>query len=123
MGAVQVIRDEDGKPAFAVVPWTEYVSLCPNAEEAFLSDEELYDKSKSEEGEYFPESVANALFSGENPVSVFRKYRNLTQAQLAEITGLNKVYISQIETGKRSGSTETIRSIADALRISVDDLI
>jgi DNA-binding XRE family transcriptional regulator len=123
MSIAQVIRDEEGNPAFAVVPWADYVALNPSAEDALLSDEQLYDKAKAEEGELFPSSIVDALLSGENPVKVFRTYRGLTQASLAEKTGLNKVYISQIETGNRKGSIETLKTLAEALSVDVDDLV
>ena len=123
MSIAQVIRDEDGKPAFAVVPWADYVARFPEAKESLLSDEELYDKSKAEEGEFFPDHVVKALLDGENAIKVFRNHRGLTQAALAELTGLSKVYISQIETGNRGGSTETLKTIADALNVTLDELV
>lgn len=37
----QVILDEGGNPAFAVIPWREYERLAAGDGEASLSDEEL----------------------------------------------------------------------------------
>jgi transcriptional regulator with XRE-family HTH domain len=49
-----------------------------------------------------------------------RKYRLLngySQEKLAEITGLHRTYISDVERGKRSISLENIRKISVALNI------
>lgn len=54
-----------------------------------------------------------------------RKLRGLTQAQLAEATGLPQSQISQIESGARRGITiqlDAARSIAFALGVSLDAL-
>ena len=88
-----------------------------------VSPEQLYDLAKSEGDESFPIEVVDRLVAGEGPVSVYRKYRGMTQLELASIAGINSVYLSQIETGKRSGSTKTLAAIAKALNVTVDDLI
>ncbi len=121
--ATQIIVDEAGKPAYAVIPWPEYERLMPEAADAALSDEALYDRAKEEEEELFPAAVLDRLLAGESPVRVYRKYRDLTQKQLAEAAGINAVYLSQIETGKRSGSLKTLAAIAKALSVEAGDLV
>lgn len=88
-----------------------------------LSDERLYDAAKSEGGESFPIEVADRLLAGDNPIGVYRSYRNMTQQELAAEAGINTAYLSQIETGRRTGSTKTVAAIARALDVAVDDLI
>ena len=49
-----------------------------------------------------------------------RKYRNkrgYSQEQLADICGLHRTYISDIERFKRSISLDNIQKLADALQI------
>ena len=58
------------------------------------------------------------ICSYENPIKVWREYRELTQQQLAEIAGISKPYLSQIETGKRIGTAEILSAIAKALDVS-----
>ena len=54
-------------------------------------------------------------------VSEWRKQKNLTLQQLAEMVGLSAAYISQIEHGKVSPSIATLRGLANALdRKTVD---
>lgn len=51
------------------------------------------------------------------------KKKNITQTKLAEITGLSQNYISQINTGARPGSLETIQLISNALDLDLPDFL
>lgn len=74
------------------------------------------------EEEWVPAGTANRILDGENPVKVWREYRGMTQESLAERAGISKAYLCQIETGKRAGAVKTLRAIAAALGVTVDDL-
>ena len=123
MNKPQVILDNTGQPAFAVIPWRDYERLTREDAEAILSDEEHYDRAKASNDESFPIEVVDQLLAGQNPISVYRNYRGLTQNELAAAAGINAVYLSQIETGKRTGSAKTLAALAKALQMTVDDLI
>ena len=75
------------------------------------------------EEELIPSEVVYAILDGANPIRVWREYRGLTQQQLAEAAGISKPYLSQLETGKRTGTAEVLAAIARALNISLDDLV
>lgn len=47
-----------------------------------------------------------------------RKQRKLTLEQLAEMVGTSKGYLSDLETGKRTGGIDMIRAIAQCLKVS-----
>ena len=119
----QVILDDGGKPAFAVIPWQEYVRLEMVDADTGLTDEEIYDQAKSVGGESFPIEVADRLLAGEKAVRVYRDHRGMTQKQLARSAGINALYLSQIERGRRTGSARTLSALAEALGVDVDDLI
>ena len=87
-----------------------------------LTDEELYDRAEEEGGESFPIEVVDRLLAGQNPIQVYRSHRNMTQAELATAADIDAIYLSQLETGKRAGSTKTLAALAQALNITVDDL-
>ncbi|PLW77880.1 helix-turn-helix domain-containing protein [Cohaesibacter celericrescens] len=123
MAVPEILLDENGLPDKVVMSWADYIALEPDAADMHLSDEQLYDKAKAEEGEYFPEEVVDALLDGTNPVKVYRKYRGFTQKQLAATIGHKQELISQIENGRRSGSIDTIKAIAEALSVDVGDLV
>ena len=73
--------------------------------------------------ELVPARVADRLIDGEPPLRVWREYRGLSQSGLARTTGVNRVQIVEIESGRNTGSVRTLRRLADALGISVDDLV
>ena len=57
-----------------------------------------------------------------NNIANIRKQKGLTQIQLAEMVGVNRFHISNIERGKSSPSLKLLIKIADALDVSLDDL-
>jgi len=73
--------------------------------------------------ELVPSEVVYAILDGENPIRVWRKYRGYTQRELAEAAGISKPYLSQIETGKRKGTTEVLSAVARALDLTLDDVV
>ena len=76
--------------------------------------------ARAEEG--FPEHVWEALEAGESPLRVFRNYRGLTQLQLEQQSGVKREQISAIESGKANGSVETLKKLAEALDVPMEDL-
>ncbi len=73
--------------------------------------------------ETWPEDVVKALIAGEQPIRIFRKYRGLTLNELASKSGLSQPYLSEIESGKKTGSVDSIKAIANALGADMDDLV
>ena len=117
-----MITNANGEPEYAVIPWAEYTRLTER-DDSKLTDEELYDRAKAEPGEYFPAAVTKRLVAGDNPIKVYREYRGITQADLARRVTISTMYLSQIETGNRGGSTKVISALAKALNVDVDDVI
>ena len=78
--------------------------------------------AKGEE-ELIPADVVSRLLDGEPPLRVWREFRGLTQSELARASGVNRVRIVEIEADRNSGSVRTLRKQADALEVTVDDLI
>ena len=118
--SAQIIRDQNGKPAFAVLPIDEYERLLEVADEA--AGVRAFDAYKATRPETFPDEVASRLLNGEQPVKVFREHRGITQTQLAESAGLRQAYVSQIEAGSRVGTVDVLKRIAEALRVDLEDL-
>lgn len=58
-----------------------------------------------------------------NNVKKIRKLKKLTLKETAKKTGVSHQMISQIETGKKRPSLETLIKIADAFDCSLDDLV
>jgi transcriptional regulator with XRE-family HTH domain len=53
----------------------------------------------------------------------WRKYRGYTQDRLAEMTGLSKPFISQLERGERGYTQDTLELFAEALQCDIADLL
>ena len=121
---IQII-ERDGKPEWAVLPYEEYLQLIEQAE--LLEDIRDFDTISAAvergEEELIPSEVVYAILDGENPIKVWREYRGLTQQQLAGKVKISKPYLSQIETGKRTGTTEILSAIAKALDVSLDEVV
>ncbi|MGQ3284346.1 helix-turn-helix domain-containing protein [Bosea sp. (in: a-proteobacteria)] len=73
--------------------------------------------------EFVPSAMVDRILAGENLVRVWREHRGLTVSALAEMAGIAQPYLSQIETGKREGTLQTMKKIAGALRVKLDDLV
>lgn len=52
-----------------------------------------------------------------------RKFRQITQEELATMVGITQAMVSHYETGRRVPDLETAAKIANALGCKVDDLI
>ncbi|EDM69587.1 hypothetical protein RAZWK3B_11842 [Roseobacter sp. AzwK-3b] len=103
----------------------EYDRLCAAAED--LADLKAYDSAiaalDSGDDELIPAEFVNRLLNGENALRVYRELRGYTQAALAEKADVNRVTVGEIEIGRKTGSVKTLRKLADALAVTVDDLI
>ena len=58
--------------------------------------------------------------TGELPIKLWREHRGMTQQELATLAGISKPYLSQIETGKRQGTVETLSTIARSIGVPLD---
>lgn len=103
------------------IPRAEYDRLMRAAED--LADVLAFDKAMAEGGESIPAEFVKRMIDGENPVRVYRSLRGLTQVQLSERSGVNRVQIADIEAGRKSGSVDTVCKLAAALSVTVDDLV
>lgn len=106
------------------IPRAEYDRLRAAAEE--LADLQGFDRARAAltagEDELIPADFANRLLNGESPLRVYRDLRGLTQAALAGKAGVNRVTVAEIETGRKQGSIATLRALAGALGVTLDDL-
>ena len=75
------------------------------------------------EDEMVPAAIALRLLGDEHPVRVWREHRGLSVKDLADAALISPSYLSQIDTGRREGTLETMARIARALRIDLDDLV
>ena len=117
--------DTPGGERMVVLPLKEYESLCEAAED--LADIQAYDKVQQRlatgEDEMIPAAFANRILDGESSVRVWREYRGLNVKDLAAKADISAAYLSQIEGGDREGSVATMKALAAALDLDLDDLV
>lgn len=90
-----------------------------------LVDPRAFDSAKAAlaAGELVPADYAKRLIAGESPLRVWRELSGLSQVKLGTGSGVNRVQIAEIEAGRGKGSVETVRKLAEALGVRVDDLV
>ena len=122
MSKVQYIPQE-GEPQYAIVPIEDYkilvsVSAGRNDDRSFREIMDAIDAGE----ETFPDDFIGRLIDTVSALREWRKYRLMTQSDLATASGLSQGAIAQIESGKRNPTVETARKLADALNCDIDDL-
>jgi DNA-binding XRE family transcriptional regulator len=75
-------------------------------------------------GEELPAELADRIYARqEHPVRIVRQYRGMTQAALAAAAGLSRPYLTEIETGRKEGSVQAVKALAEALRVEAGLLL
>ena len=106
----QIIH-QNGAPAFAVIPWDEYQRLIKA------------DRDDEEPDVWFPHDVVEAnTIQGKSLIKAWREHFNLTQQQLADKAGLTQSAIARMEVSDAVPRTATLKKIASAMDISVEQL-
>lgn len=57
-----------------------------------------------------------------NNLRKIRRLKDLSQEELAQMIGMSRTYLSDIENDKRTPSVKTSLKLADALQTSVEDI-
>ena len=118
------IIEKDGKPEFAVISYADYqhfLELLEDEADARLIAE-FHEAYVAGREFLVPDGIMRRELAGESPIKLWREHRGLTQQELAREAGISKPYLSQIETGKRQGTIETLSAIARALDVPLDVL-
>lgn len=119
---VQLI-EKDGHPVFAVIPYDEYQELLSKTrvnQEYPELDKVMAAVDAGEET--FPLEFVEKLIETDSKLREWRKYRRMTQIELAETATLSQSAIASIESGKRIPHMDTAKKLAHALKCDIDDL-
>jgi DNA-binding XRE family transcriptional regulator len=112
---IQVLKTEDGGE-LVVMSRREFDALLARA-----GDEDAEDRmtlllaAEARAEAPLPAPVSAALLAGESLVRALRKWRGMTQSQLATASGINQGYLSEVENGTKNAAPETLAKIATAL--------
>jgi hypothetical protein len=121
MSEPQIIRTPSGEE-LVVLPRAEYEALLERADHE-AEDAAIYDARKAElaaGGVMLPPEVSAAILRGDSRLKAIRKWRDETQLHLESVTGIGQGYLSDVESGRRTGTPETIAKLAQALNVPVE---
>lgn len=108
----------------AMLPVADYERLLEMAEElADIAAADHAEQRRLAGEEYVPFELVNSIIDGENALRAWRKYRDMTAVQLSKASGVDQSRISELEHGKAQGKPATWRALADALNVTVDDIL
>jgi predicted transcriptional regulator len=121
---IQII-EKNGKPEWAVIPFKDYEKIRAALEDAEdIKDIEENLKALQEGKEKpIPGEITFAVLDGTSPIRAWREHKNIKMNELAKKVGVSSAYLSQIETGKRNPTIDTLKAIARELAIEVEMLI
>lgn len=106
---IQIIT-QDGKPAFAVVPYDVW--------------QEVSGQHRADDSVYIPHDVVSLqIKKGLSLIAAWRKYKGLSQKALASRIGISQPAMAQIESIDSTPQTKTLEKIASALGISLAQII
>jgi DNA-binding XRE family transcriptional regulator len=97
--------EQNGKPAFAVIPYNEYLNLLPPKD--FTIPHEV---------------VGLVVRSGMNLAKAWRTHLGLTQAQVAKKAGISQAALSQMEKGEKNLRPKTLEKLAAAMGLDAEQL-
>jgi DNA-binding XRE family transcriptional regulator len=119
---VQIVEIAGQK--MAMLPIADYQLLLDVAEDKADALAAMEAERRRFDGEeYLPVVMLDRVMAGESALKVWRTHRGMTLDILATAAGARKSTLSQIENGKAQGKPALWRNLAEALNVSVDDIL
>ena len=115
---LQYLDHPGGGERLVILPETQYRMLALAAADALKAIGRQHALALS-----LPTAVSQAISDGQNPVRAIREWRCLSGRYLARLAGITPSMVSQIERTGKTGSTKTLKAIADVLCVPVDLII
>ncbi len=100
----------------------EYDRLLAAADEDVI-DAAMAKKAIARNEETLSEAEVDELLAARTPLAFWRKKRGLTQTDLAKAAGIAQGFLSEIESGLKTGDVTVLQRIAIALEISLLELV
>lgn len=126
MNKVQYIKTDKGEE-LAVIPKAEYERLVERANSEDVGTARIVHKAKGAIAAgrevVLPKAVVDRLATGESPIRVLREWKDMTQMEVSFRTNISQGHLSDLENGRRSGTPEALRRIADVLKVPLDLLV
>src|ERR1700686_4798247 len=100
----------------------EYDRLLVAANEDVI-DAAIARRAIARDEETLSESEMDHLLAARTPLAFWRKKRGLTQMELAKAADIAQGFLSEIESGLKTGNVTVLQRIAIALEISLLELV
>ena len=110
-----------GGETLVVISLEEYEDLLDAADAA--DAHRVLAEIEAGRQEWVPGEIVDRLLDGDNRIRVWRDHRGMSGAELAAAAGISGAYLSELEAGKKTGGLATLRKLATALRVDLDDLV
>jgi DNA-binding XRE family transcriptional regulator len=106
----------DGE-TYVLVPEDEYEDLIDS-----IAAEKIMARIRAGE-ETWPAELVYELWETDSRIRTYRNYRKMSVSDLAAAAGISQPYLSEIESGKKTGSVDVLKRIAAALKVDLDDIV
>lgn len=117
MISYQIITSR-GKPRFVVVEYQTFMKILEQVEGQKKPQTVIKRTRRGKE----PSASELTQLMRTSPIKGWRLFRNMTQSELAESTGLKQTHVSLMEANKIKPRENTLKKLAEALNCEVDDL-
>lgn len=102
---VQILK-KNGIPAFAVIPYEDYLEFFPKKKDDTV-----------------PQEVAEKAILNEMPlIKAWRLHLKLTQKEVAEKARITQAALSQMERAENTNRTATLEKLAAAMGLDVEQV-
>lgn len=106
----------DGE-TYVLIPEEEYEDLMDS-----IAAEKIMARIRAGE-ETWPAELVYELWETDSRIRTYRNYRKMSVSDLAAAAGISQPYLSEIESGKKTGSVDVLKRIAAALKVDLDDIV
>ncbi len=106
----------DGE-TYVLIPEEDYEDLIDG-----IKAEKIMARIRAGE-ETWPAELVYELWETDSRIRTYRTYRKMSVSDLAEAAGISQPYLSEIESGKKTGSVDVLKRIAAALNVDLDDIV
>lgn len=121
---LQIIRTPSGDE-MVVIPRAEYEALVAAANTDAEDEEDIaiYDARKADlaasRNSVLPPEVSVFMMRGDSLLRAVRRWRGISQSDLAEEADISQGYLSDLESGRRTGTLEKLQAISRIVGIDL----
>ncbi len=110
---VQFVTTPSGDD-MAILPRKDYEELLQRLADFEENEEDvaLYDARKAALNPALPPEVSERMLKGDSLLKAIRHWKDMTQMQVEFKTDVAQGYLSDLESGRRKGTDETLRKLA-----------